>query len=528
MKKTTILVVIFILGLLGASCSKADSPVVEWQRYMEAWNNENYEEMHLHLSEKSKGQRSVVDFEAVHEEFKEKMKAEQVSIKLSESFDEESIAEAIEEEEKIILPFEGEINSEYGRFTYQGESSWVYEDEEDRWMLEWDTGYLYTDYEESDRVETYYEMPQRGAILDSKGEMLAGSDKAVEIGIVPGRFTENKETVIAELAAAFELMQEQIEERLNLSWVEDDSFVDLLVVRYEELDTIEEIHEKSTAATYRIVQGRTYPKKDPFAHLVGYLGYPSEEEIEKLEEEGFSADHKVGRVGLEQAYEEQLRGLPGRKIQLESKDGEQRELLLEEQVQDGKDVKTTIRSDLQEQLYQALDGEQSAGSVIDHQTGEILALVSTPAYDNNEFSLGMSSERFQTLQNRSDAPLRNRFANTYSPGSTMKGITGAIGLDGGFIDKNFTIDVNGKEWQKDGSWGGYHVTRVTDPGRPINIEEAYIYSDNIFFAQTALRIGAETFIDRAKDFGIGRPLQTAYQWRTSQLANGQSIDKEVL
>src|SRR5690606_26097712 len=127
---------------------------------------------------------------------------------------------------------------------------------------------------------------------------------------------------------------------------------------------------------------------------------------------------------------------------------------------------------------------------VDPETGETLALVSSPSYNPNEFVKGVTGSRYEELSNDKNKPLFNRFAASYSPGSAIKPVTAAIGLESGAIDPEEGIEIEGKRWQKDGSWGGFHITRLHDDvENPIDLHKALVYSDNIYFAQKGLDIG---------------------------------------
>ena len=114
-----------------------------------------------------------------------------------------------------------------------------------------------------------------------------------------------------------------------------------------------------------------------------------------------------------------------------------------------------------------MNGERGTAASVNYKNGEILAIVSSPSYDPNKFTLGITSGELTALQEDKSNPLLNRFTKVYTPGSVLKPITAAIALNGKVIDENFTINVKGKDWQKDSSWGDYYITRVTDPGTPV-------------------------------------------------------------
>lgn len=157
--------------------------------------------------------------------------------------------------------------------------------------------------------------------------------------------------------------------------------------------------------------------------------------------------------------------------------------------QHGTDLTLTIDAKLQVSLYEQFQDDQSCTAAIDPGTGEVLALVSTPAFDNNDFIMGMSQEQWKILNEDEKKPLYNRFRQVWSPGSTFKPVIAAIGLETGALNPEEDFGSEGLSWQKDASWGAYHVTTLHDYA-PVVMDNALIWSDNIYFAKTALKIGA--------------------------------------
>lgn len=184
-------------------------------------------------------------------------------------------------------------------------------------------------------------------------------------------------------------------------------------------------------------------------------------------------------------------------------------------------MKLTIDAELQKEIYEQIKQEAGTAAAIHPKTGDILALVSTPAYDPNDFVLGMSTTQWNKLNNDPQKPLLNRFAHGYAPGSTFKPITGAIGLDTGAITTQEERSITGLHWQKDSSWGNYEVTRVSDYKSPVNLRKALVYSDNIYFAQTALAIGEEPFLQQATEFGFGEAIPIPFPVEKSKLTNAE-------
>ncbi|MGG0939305.1 penicillin-binding transpeptidase domain-containing protein [Brevibacillus centrosporus] len=268
-------------------------------------------------------------------------------------------------------------------------------------------------------------------------------------------------------------------------------------------------------------QVRYYPYKEAMAHLIGYTGAISAEGLEKRKEQGYKSSDRIGKVGLEQIYEERLRGSAGGRISILNAEGIEKKLIGEKPAKNGETVKLTIDAELQKEIYEQIKQEAGTAAAIHPKTGDILALVSTPAYDPNDFILGMSTTQWNKLNNDPQKPLLNRFAHGYAPGSTFKPITGAIGLDTGAITTQAERSITGLHWQKDSSWGNYEVTRVSDYKSPVNLRKALVYSDNIYFAQTALAIGEEPFLQQATEFGFGEAIPIPFPVEKSKLTNAE-------
>ena len=167
--------------------------------------------------------------------------------------------------------------------------------------------------------------------------------------------------------------------------------------------------------------------------------------------------------------------------------------------------------------------------IMEPQTGELLALVSTPSFDSNDFTVGMTEAKWEELNNDERNPLYNRFIQKYCPGSTFKAVTGAIGLTTGDIDQNEDYGYSGTSWQKDSSWGNYYVTTLTGYSGPKNLLNAIMHSDNIYFAQTTLKMGAEKYVENLNKIGFNETLDFPLTLAKSQYAvdNGDTIEGET-
>jgi penicillin-binding protein len=273
---------------------------------------------------------------------------------------------------------------------------------------------------------------------------------------------------------------------------------------------------------------REYPNGIVSGHLTGYVRQVTAEDLEEHEGEGYSETDLIGKTGLEKEFEDILRPKNGAEIYVEDAEGNKKKVLANKEVEDGKNVKLTIDIDVQNTLYEQMKGEEGAGIVMSPKDGQVYGLVSTPSYDPQKFVSGMSTEEWDALNNDPDKPLTNRYTGAYAPGSTFKTITAAIGLDTGKLDPDYNRNISGLQWKKS-SWGGNsYVTRAHGYSGPSNLRNGLVYSDNIYFAQVALDIGATLFTEGAQKFGIGDVLDFDITVRDSQIANESIADEGQL
>ncbi|WP_330405622.1 penicillin-binding transpeptidase domain-containing protein [Romboutsia hominis] len=191
-------------------------------------------------------------------------------------------------------------------------------------------------------------------------------------------------------------------------------------------------------------------------------------------------------------------------------------------------MKLSIDSKLQDSIYNELKGDKGASIAINPLNGEVLAMVSSPSYNSNTLVTYKTKEIANKWENQNNIQFENRANDSYSPGSTIKLITSSIGLESGVINPNEYMDIKGESWQKDSSWGNYSVTRVKDTKRPVNLYDAVKYSDNIYFADKAIKLGEEDYIKGLKKFGIGEKITFEYPMQNSQISNNGKLDNEIL
>ena len=395
-------------------------------------------------------------------------------------------------------------------------------------QIQFNNNLIMKDYKDGCKIKvTTYNPEKRGRILDRNGEVLAEDEKGYSVGLVKGKL--NGENDYGQIAQYLETDVETIQKKMSASWINDDSFVPI--------KTVSEITKNGLiyngilnikGVKISTVSIRTYPYDKVASHIIGYVQNVNSEDLKKHKNEGYNSTSVIGRSGIEVVYEKQLRGSSSGKIDLVDKNDKVIENLCAIEIDEGpQDITLTIDIDLQQSLYNEYQNDKSASVAINPKTGEVLALVSTPSYSNNDFVLGLSTDKWDALNNDVNQPLMSRYKQTYIPGSSMKPITAAIGLETKIIDPDKDLGAKDK-WQKDSSWGNYYVTTLHAPS-PNNLKNAITYSDNVYFARSALNIGKDNLFKYYKNLKIGEKIPFELALNRSQYINkNQKVNDQLI
>lgn len=388
------------------------------------------------------------------------------------------------------------------------------------YVIDWQPNLIFPHMEAIDKISYTEDDAVRGKILDKNGSALATNAEFHQAGIIPkelGKGTERTENINA-IAQQFHISVKEIEAKLDQKWVKEDLFVPLKVVEDDQI-------KKMTAVQYQAVDIRYYPLGKAASTMIGYTGKVTAEDLKK--DKTLSADANIGKSGLERAYDKELRGKNGGKISLIDQNGKVKEVLLEAYREDGKDLQLTIDANTQVKAYNALDNATGATVIMQPKTGELSALVSKPSYDPNLMIRGISQKEYDAYLNDERKPFANRFTQRYAPGSTLKTVTASVALDAGTLTTDKTRTISGLKWQKDKSWGNYYITRVSNVPK-VNLETAFIYSDNIFFAQTGLEMGEKILRKGFNQFIFGEKLDLPFSIEPAQISNKTSFKSQIL
>jgi penicillin-binding protein 3 len=504
------LITVFCFSFLTA-CSEQPKPEDTLKKYTASWQKQDFENMYEMLDSESKKKITKEDFVKRYKDIYSGIEAKKLAVKMKTSKKKDE-----DENEKASLSYSVKMDTLAGPIEYTHKMNMKLEESKDTeaWKVQWNTSHIFPEMDEGDRISASTISPKRGAILDREGNPLAFNGTAYEVTIVPQELPEDSSKTIEPLAKILGMAPEEIQEKLDQPWVKPDYGVPIKKIETDN----PKIHDAVALEGVKSPKSETriYPLKEAAAHLTGYIGQVNAEELEKLKGKGYTAQDWVGKAGLEQVYEEQLRGKAGGIIKILTKDKEEKAVIAEKEVVNGEDVKTTINSNVQRSIYVQLKGDVGTSSAIHPKTGEVLALVNRPSYNPNEYTLGISDETRNKWAEDPEKPKMNRFKYTYAPGSTMKPLTAAIGLENGTLNPNDVMKVSGKTWKKGESWGNYHVTRVSAVPS-VNLEKALIYSDNIYFAQEALDLGQDKFVSGLKKFGFGEEIPVSFPFEASTI-----------
>jgi penicillin-binding protein 2 len=322
-------------------------------------------------------------------------------------------------------------------------------------------------------------------IPEQAGDLKATLDKLA--GIIP-LAPQKMETVLRQAGRTRRFLPVTVSD--NLSW--------------EEFALVNSVTPELPGVQPDAGRSRFYPYPQEFAHLAGYVGQVTEEDLKKLPDASdplyMLPDFRIGKRGLEQFHERTLRGVPGlRRVEVNALGREVRELTRDDG-EPGQDLVTTIDADLQRFTMQRLADQSAAAVVMNIHTGEVVVLASAPGFDPNDFNFGIKTDVWKALLADERKPLMNKTVQgVYPPGSTFKPIVAMAALEAGLVTPQDTVFCPGSMrfgtrvfhcWKKGG-----HGT--------VNMISAQEQSCDVYFYELARRMDVDTIAAMARRFGLG-------------------------
>tara|TARA_B100000579_G_scaffold401347_1_gene383758 strand:+ start:1692 stop:3566 length:1875 start_codon:yes stop_codon:yes gene_type:complete len=398
----------------------------------------------------------------------------------------------------------------------------------------------YLTLSDKNRIREWKLAPVRGEFHDYFGNVIAGNFEAYQLHVIPEQ-VEDFRYVIYRLKDLLELSDKEFKKILkkkneikpwetlivsdNLSWQKFSKINNHLY----DLNGVKPV----------ISISRNYPYKENFTHLIGYVSQANQEDIENTEaiKKNFVPGLKVGKIGLEKSFEEELIGTNdieryevnayGRRIsQLEFQKGKK-----------GKTLRLTIDTEVQKLANDLLKDKAGSICVMDIYTGAIIAMHSSPSFDPNLFIFGISKDDWQLIRNDPMKPLVNKtLQGNYSPGSTIKPIVALSALENGIINTKFTVKCTGKTEMYGQT---YHCWKKKGHGF-VSFRDAMKQSCDTYFYEIARKLGVDKLSETAKKFGLGKKvfgdlfsiekkgLIPNTQWKKNALGQGWLLGETMI
>lgn len=363
-------------------------------------------------------------------------------------------------------------------------------------------GDRYRTLSDKNRINVRMLTPSRGEIVDRHGVPLAVNKTGYHAFMVPER-AESLRLSLQRLKQAIELDDDVIDDVMDRAR-KTPSFVPVEVVSdlsWRDVARIEVHLPDLPGVSISEQDSRSYPLGAATAHVIGYVGQPSEKDVENdtlARLPGF----KVGKVGIEKVLHDRLKGQAG-KVDVEvNVTGREVRELKKDPAKAGERVRLTLDGGFQRFVQERLASEKSASAaVIDIKNGDIYGLASHPSYDPNRFAQGLSKAYWTDLVNNPGHPLINKsVAGVYPPASTFKMITGLAALEAGIVNQRSVFYCPGHF-----DYGGdrFHCWKHSGHGW-VNLEEALAKSCDVYFYEIATKIGIDQIADMARRFGLGQ------------------------
>ena len=345
----------------------------------------------------------------------------------------------------------------------------------------------------------------RGLIFDRNGDILASNEPVFQLEMIPEQVKDINKTL--ENLAELQLISKDNFSEINKRIERNLQFKSIVLKR--NLDDREVAIFANNRINFKGIDiksrlSRHYPKGEAFAHTLGYVGSISSGDYSRFDPGFYTGKEQIGKTSIERNFESYLRGQPGIQKLLVNVRGRVMETIDQDPFQPGNNLTLTIDSDLQEVAYKAMGDQKGAVVILDASNGEILVMVSTPSFDPNQLSLGLTQDEFNAFTRNKKKPLFNRaIAGQYPPGSTIKPMIALGALEMGIVEPELYMPCEGKfllpnysrpfnDWATHGS---------------VNVVRAIQASCDVYFYEVANEMGIEKMSLFLKKFNLGAPTE---------------------
>ncbi len=369
------------------------------------------------------------------------------------------------------------------------------------WHLQIREGPYYRDLSENNRTRSVILEPVRGQIYDRNGVLMANNVPSFTL-YVTLEDVKDREALIRQLTSLLGLDPDMVRRKLATKGGKllPRKIKDRLSLR--EAAVIEAHRLDLPGVMIQVESQRNYPFGAVGAHLLGYVGEISAEQLERSEFEELHQGSMIGQYGVEKTFDRFLRGKAGLKsVEVDALGHEKRSAVVEKP-EAGDDLYLTIDVRLQKLAEDLLGEEAGAIVALDPTNGDVLAMASRPAFDPNVLSRELTPAQWVEIVQDEGHPLNNRATQgQYPPGSTFKVIMAAAALETKTVSPSTTVRCTGgyqfgRRLYRDWKAGGHGF---------IDLEQALVHSCDVYFYTVGQRMGIDTIADYAKQFGLGQP-----------------------
>jgi penicillin-binding protein 2 len=352
---------------------------------------------------------------------------------------------------------------------------------------------------ENNRTRAVTIAAPRGPLLDRQGRVLVENRPSFNVVLTP-EHSRDLDATISRVARVLRVGEAQIRERLARREPPFRHVVLRTDASLEDVAAVEARRSELSEVSVEVVPLRSYPLAAAAAHTLGRVGEVSERQLQQPEFAGLEPGALVGQAGLESQYNRSLMGKDGHRRVIVNSRGLEEEEAERVEPEDGPPLTLTLDAELQKATEAAFRGRAGSAVALDPETGEILALTSTPAYDPNRFTTGIDTALWQKLTSDPETPLMNRvIQGLYAPGSTFKVAAAVAALEEGVVTPSTSVYCPGYY----AVYGTvFRCARAGGHG-VVSLQRAIALSCNVFFYQVGVKLEITRLARWAKRLGLG-------------------------
>jgi penicillin-binding protein 2 len=398
----------------------------------------------------------------------------------------------------------------------------------------------YLTLSDKNRLREWRLPPVRGEFLDYFGNTIAGNLRVYQLHVIPEQVEDFKHLILRlkEILSLNDKEYSKIIKKKNSQkpW---ETLIISENLTWEEFTKVNYFLHDLIGAKPVLSVSRDYPFKENYTHLLGYVSQASEKDIlnNKIIKNSYVPGLKVGKVGLEKTFENDLIGINGIQRYEVNAYGKRINQIDYQEGTKGKTIILTVDTEVQKLSNKLLNDKAGSISVMDIYTGEIIAMHSSPSFDPNLFLFGIGQDDWQLIRNNPLKPLTNKtLSGLYSPGSTIKPIVALSALENDVISPNFRVNCTGKMEMYGQT---YHCWKKKGHG-VVNLKRAIKESCDIYFYEMARKLGVDRLKETAVKFGLGeivlkgifinekKGLIPSTEWKKNNLGKGWVLGETLI